>query len=242
MGRSLIVIPAHLDSQRLPGKALLKHKGRSLLEWTYKRAMACQQFADVLVATPDPLVFETVLNFNGQCVFTPDVEFPNGTQRAFHAIEHVHNHWEMRHSSLIVWQVDEPCIDVDDVAALHRSSASIRTLIISKGSMTSQALENLNTVKAIVNEDDNVQWFTRLPVPYAYAHVGIYAFTLPTVLQLKNKLVHEWATHDKLEQLTWLAHGGFIKAIGSCHELPPLSVNVASDWQAFCAHLDGWYP
>lgn len=235
MGRSLIVIPAHLDSQRLPGKALLKHKGRTLLEWTYRQALKCHTSADVVVTTSDDEIADVVRDFNGICVHTPGVEFPNGTNRAFAAYDWVSDVWHNRHyQSLIVWQADEPCIDPYDVYVLQKCLTdehhSIKTMVAPMDSLLD--LPNPNSVKAVLVEQDRVAWFTRAPLIYAYTHVGIYAFSIRAVSLLPKVPIPQCVKDESLEQLAWLSAGWDIGAI-KLKTCAPLSINTQDDWDRF---------
>lgn len=238
MSRSLIVIPAHLKSARLPGKVLARKNERTLLEWTYRQALRCCAFADVVVTTSDDEIADVVRNFNGICVHTPAVEFSNGTSRAFAAYEWVRDQWDCRHyQSVIVWQADEPCIDPADVYSLteQQEAYGINTLVAQMDPVLD--LPNPNSVKAILVCEDTpaqkVVWFTRQSLPYAYIHVGIYSFTTSSVDKLKrSKEVHRYAQDESLEQLTWLANGWVIGAV-KLKTCAPLSINTQDDWDRF---------
>lgn len=235
MGRSLIVIPAHLSSERLPGKVLLQHKGHSLLEWTYRQALRCFRFADVVVATSDDEVAEAVRDFNGICVHTPGVEFPNGTSRAFAAYETMRDHWDCRHhQTVIVWQADEPFIEPATVYDLTRDRPyGINTVVGLMDPILD--FQNPNVVKAVLTENTPAQriaWFTRQPIPYAFIHLGIYSFTTSAIAKLKELDVHHYAKQESLEQLTWLANGWGVGAI-KLETCAPLSINTPDDWERF---------
>ena len=237
MGRSLIVIPAHLDSKRLPGKVLLECGRRTLLEHTYRQALQCYHFADVVVATSDDTIAGVVRAFNGICVHTSGVDFPNGTSRAFAAYEWVRDQWDCRHyQSVIVWQADEPCIDPADVYKLAKPNQAyaINTLVATVTADTD--IQDTNTVKAIlISEDTPVQrvvWFTRHPLIYAFIHVGIYSFYVGSIPKLKELEVHQYAEDESLEQLTWLANNWSVGAT-QIKSHAPLSINTQDDWDRF---------
>ena len=52
------VIPARLDSQRLPGKVLLKIGSKPMIHWVYERARQSPFLSDVFVATDSEQVQE----------------------------------------------------------------------------------------------------------------------------------------------------------------------------------------
>jgi len=59
LGRTLALIPAKAASQRLPRKNLRLLGGQSLLAWTVKTALACDELHQVIVSTEDEEVATT---------------------------------------------------------------------------------------------------------------------------------------------------------------------------------------
>lgn len=51
--RIAAIIPARMASSRLPGKPLLTLQGLPMIEHVRRRALLCQEFAEVVVATCD---------------------------------------------------------------------------------------------------------------------------------------------------------------------------------------------
>ena len=65
MSRVLGVIPARLDSSRLPGKLLLRETGTSLLEHTYRAASRATSLDELVVATDSFEIAAEVRRFGG---------------------------------------------------------------------------------------------------------------------------------------------------------------------------------
>ena len=74
-----VVIPARYASTRLPGKPLVKLKGRPLIQWVYERARRSRA-AEVLVATDDERIAEAATAFGAPVVLTSIVH-ASGTDR-----------------------------------------------------------------------------------------------------------------------------------------------------------------
>jgi len=68
--RVAAVIPARMASTRLPGKPLLSIRGLPMIEHVRRRALACRGFCDVVVATCDPEIAETVRHFGGTVIMS----------------------------------------------------------------------------------------------------------------------------------------------------------------------------
>lgn len=76
----LCVIPARYASTRLPGKPLALIAGKPMIQHVYMKACEAKLPDDVIVATDNEKVFETVHGFGGRAIMTsPD--HPSGTDR-----------------------------------------------------------------------------------------------------------------------------------------------------------------
>ena len=54
--RTAVIIPARYASTRLPGKMLLRHTGKYLIQHTYEQARRCRCADEVVIATDDARV------------------------------------------------------------------------------------------------------------------------------------------------------------------------------------------
>ena len=67
---TLVLIPARMASSRFPGKPLKKILGIPMIEHVYRRVKFCQNLDDVVVATCDQEIFDTVKKFGGKVIMT----------------------------------------------------------------------------------------------------------------------------------------------------------------------------
>ena len=77
------LIPARLDSTRLPGKALIEIRGIPAIVHTYKRCCMAKRLDEVYVATNSPDIRAAVEQHGGKVIMTG--EQPNGTERIHEA-------------------------------------------------------------------------------------------------------------------------------------------------------------
>ena len=77
--RAVGVIPARLESSRLPRKLLLDQTGKPLLEYTWQATCQAASLADVIVATDSAEIKSVVEGFGGRCEMTG--EHTSGTDR-----------------------------------------------------------------------------------------------------------------------------------------------------------------
>jgi len=233
--KSYIIIPARMESERLPNKPLLEMNGKPLLQWTHERAL--QVGADnVLVTTPDQEIINFCNKNNMEC-YESSYDNPTGTHRCAEIIfrleieqeNDIQN--ENERTVIVNWQCDEPLIEPDDVFKLMNAVDlffDIGTLV---APLWPGLMEDRNITKAIVGKNAIAHWFTRTPTNYAKGHIGIYAFRQPTLKKLKKLRVTELSKQESLEQLTWIENGFTIGSIGT--KEMPLSINCPEDIELF---------
>ena len=85
MIRILGVIPARYASSRFPGKPLVDIKGKSMIQRVYEQCLKAKLLDNVIVATDDERIFETVVAFGGKAIMTSSSHH-SGTDRCFEAL------------------------------------------------------------------------------------------------------------------------------------------------------------
>src|SRR5512145_2523505 len=64
----IVVIPARYGSSRFPGKPLVLLGRKPMIQHVYEQAAACRVVTEVLVATDDDRIKQTVEGFGGRAV------------------------------------------------------------------------------------------------------------------------------------------------------------------------------
>lgn len=205
MNDVLIVIPARMDSRRFPGKPLVDVNGLPLLWHTHHQAskIGCP----VVVATSDQEIVSFCASSDMDYIRTR--EHWCGTARAWDAYNA-----HLRAGIVVNWQVDEPEIDPNAVSEMIKSVNEHWPIMTIVSDLRSFQAKQPDVTKAVVAwRSSRCHWFTRMNIPGAMAHVGIYGFTadcLHAIGQLPQSSLSEL---ENLEQLTWLEHGCMIYAV-----------------------------
>jgi len=225
MGKKLIVIPARMGSNRLPGKPLIQIAGKRLLDWTYE---AAKQVADsmVIVATPDQEIVRYCRSKEIPCRPTRK-DHPTGTHRCAEILDQIKQDVDI--DVVVNWQVDEPLVDPKVVNQLMESARlrDVCTLVAS--------VWKRDVVWAAV-EHNRAYWFSRARMVDSLGHCGIYIF-VPSVLKTLGKLpTTELSRAESLEQLAWIQDGFEIRVV-ELRRLPP-SVNTFSDVEVVAKILE----
>lgn len=225
--KTAIIIPARMESKRFPGKPLHMIAGKTLLEWTYQKALTAGAHA-VYVATEDIQIVNKCLD-KGMNVSWPVVDCRNGTQRCAKAI--TTTDFLGDYGSFINWQVDEPDIHTNDAKAFVAMATGL-----SLWTMVGRALpgpadlhQNSNQVKVIASHGV-CHWFSRQWMPYSQLHIGLYGFHKP-MLRTLGKIEEDtlFALRENLEQLTWIEKGFTIRSCQALANRNPISINTIQD-------------
>src|SRR3954452_1379350 len=83
--RVIGVIPARYESSRLAGKALADILGKPMVRHVYERARLARNLDEIVVATDDDRIRQTVAGFGARAIMT-SAEHRSGTDRVAEAI------------------------------------------------------------------------------------------------------------------------------------------------------------
>lgn len=217
------IIPARYASTRFPAKPLALLAGKPVIWHVYHNAS--KALPNLVVATDNEQIFNTVHSFGGNVVMTSS-EHRTGTDRCNEA----YTNFGVEADVVINIQGDEPFINPAQLEALKNCfsdpTVDIATLIkpFVPGTPYS-VMADPNTPKAIVNFNGEAVYFSRSVIPFLrgvekdlwsskntyYKHIGVYAFraeVLKKVSQLKQTPLE---LAESLEQLRWLENGLKIK-------------------------------
>ncbi len=219
------IIPARYLSTRFPGKPLASIHGKTMIRRVYERSSLALE--EVVVATDDKRIYREVESFGGRCIMTSR-RHHTGTDRCAEALETYRQQTGNPVDVVINIQGDEPLIQpeqLEEIMALFNNpDTTIATLVHEHRNLSE--IFDPNSVKAVLDEDGRVLYFSRSPIPYLrdvprekwgkahtyYIHIGMYAYrssTLTEITRLKPTLLE---ITESLEQNRWLENGYAIRA------------------------------
>lgn len=218
----LTIIPARLNSSRLPGKLLRRMGERTLIEWSYRAALTARY--PVLIATDSPEIAEEADRIGARYVLTEPAN--NGTERCALALELIPDKPQI----VVNWQGDSPMVEgwvarSCAEALLEQSGFDVATPV-RFSTRTPRAGQSV----AVLTRDHRAMYFTRSPVPRSgpwWTHVGLYVYRT-AALRLYGTEAGLLEGYEKLEQLRWLERGRAVQCVPvECPE--PYEVNVPAD-------------
>jgi 3-deoxy-manno-octulosonate cytidylyltransferase (CMP-KDO synthetase) len=232
-----IIIPARLNSSRLPRKLLLKIGEQTIIERVYQRCRLANP-ASLTIATDANEIAVLAKSFGADVVLTAN-DHPSGSDRVAEAAQLL----GLAADAIIVnVQGDEPEISpksIQQVANLLASSSADWASLYWKIDEMADYL-NPNVVKVVINHFNEALYFSRSPIPFnrekidhlpqSYRHIGLYAYrhkSLQTWVGAKPSVLEQY---ECLEQLRALSLGLKIQMQMST-VAPGQDINTLADYE-----------
>lgn len=243
--RSYVVIPARLESTRLPRKLLLRETGKSVLQHTFESAAAATRPLGICIAADHVEIADEVRRFGGEVVLT-DPEAACGTDRV---AEVARNLDEV--DVIVNVQGDEPDVSgaaIDLTVQLLEQDPQAVMATLATPIRSRPQLDDPSCVKVVFDQYGRAQYFSRSPIPHArqwddalltanpacfHQHIGLYAYRRDFLLELAEMPQSHNERLESLEQLRVLDAGHTI-LVGVIDE-PSIGIDTETDYRAFVA-------
>ena len=244
----VIVIPARLASQRLPGKLLRDETGWPLIRHVYQLCLEVPDVDRVIVAVDGEEIAEVVRGFGGEVVLT-EAGLPTGTDRVAEACRSM----SLEEDDLVVnVQGDEPELNPDHVVKLFdllqdHPSCQVATLALRReGKDSAVDFRNPNRVKVLTDAGGRALQFSRNPLPEGVGegipeggwlqHIGVYGFRNRSLEAFRELPRGELEQRERLEQLRLLEAGCEIRVV-IVEEAAP-GIDTEEDYRRFVEKTD----
>ena len=210
--KKVIIIPARLDSSRLPKKVLLDLKGKTVIQRVYEQCLKVKNVDEVYVATDSLEIKEVCETFTNQVIITKSTH-QSGTDRIGEAIS------DIACDIVINVQGDEPLIEpelIDSLIQTLKDQPEVPMVTAATPFKITEDINDSNMVKVAINQLGKALYFSRSPIPFTrqfpeglvhYRHLGIYGYQRELLMQwnqLKPSLLEQ---AEQLEQLRALDNG-----------------------------------
>ena len=237
------IIPARLQSTRLPRKLLLAETGRTVLEYTWRSASRAKSLSEVIIATDSDEITEAVKQFGGRSEMTG--EHPSGTDRIAEVVQRACPDGDI----FVNIQGDEPEIDPANIDAVVKAlidCPSAQMATIGTPMKTMEQVNATSCVKLVQALDGRALYFSRSPIPHCrdrdpdeilasehpwMLHIGIYAYRRDFLLELTRLPQSRLEKLEKLEQLRALEAGARIQVAIVDHR--SVGIDTPEDYARF---------
>ncbi len=188
--RIVAIIPARMAASRFPGKPLAKILNLPMIEHVRRRTLLSGILDDVVVATCDQAIIDTVHAHGGKAVMTKDTHL-RCTDRVEEAAAHIDA------DIVVIVQGDEPLFDGSIIEKLVTPLLANDKLVCSNlltPITDPKDILDVDIVKALMDTTSQVLYFSRAAVPHVrvqsqcpvYRQTGLSAFTKYFLTKFSN--------------------------------------------------------
>lgn len=213
--KSVVVIPAREQSERLPGKPLADICGKPMIVHVLERAREARGIERVLVATDSERIAAAVRAAGGEAVMT-GADCASGTDRCAEAARGLEGA-----EVVINVQGDEPLLDPLAIERLLEAfeAPEVRMATLARP-LEPEERENPHVVKVVRDLRGDALYFSRASIPHPrregvdpLAHVGIYGYRRDFLEHFASLPPTPLERTEGLEQLRALEHGHRIRVL-----------------------------
>jgi 3-deoxy-manno-octulosonate cytidylyltransferase (CMP-KDO synthetase) len=200
-----VVIPARLESTRLPGKVLQKIDGISMIEQVVRRVKLVVPNKDIYIATDNDKISNHAREFNIKTIITSK-HHTNGTSRVAEAAKN------LTYDYIIVVQADEILLVPEQLKTLIKKieldTENITFNLVSP--IKKEDLSDNSVVKTFLAPNSRMLFLCRgnpltsqnqLNAKYLMKNTGIFAFPKKTLLQIQDIPDTPIQASESIEQL-----------------------------------------
>ncbi len=228
-----VVIPARLDSKRLPKKLLADLGGKTVLQRTYEQVKKAQGICSITILTDSEEIAEVAKGFGAHVLMTSSLP-SSGTERIIEAVFRYPHLPRL----LINVQGDEPFIApalIEKIAQLLKERPN-EVITAATPITDTQQWHSPQVVKVVIDAHQRALYFSRAPIPYArdnampwmpLKHIGIYGYSKQLLKRLAALPQVPLAQIEQLEQLQWLFWNIPISVHVGCYDT--LGIDTAED-------------
>ena len=249
------VIPARLESRRLPCKPLRLICGRPMIAWVYERAALSAAFDNVLIATDSVEILEYCTRARILARLTSS-DHVSGTDRLIEVLDQDCSAGESADIYVNI-QGDEPMVNAEHIRLLlspflmqaggggpgdgqaglpgapevPSTDAQVSTLKVAIGS---EEAKDPDAVKVVTDYQGQALYFSRAAIPFNrgnsapagyYKHLGFYAYTVEALRKFRALAPSPLEQAECLEQLRFLENGIPIRVV----ETPDDTIGVDTE-------------
>lgn len=209
--KTVAIIPSRLGSTRFPGKPLKRILDLPLIEHVRRRVSLSDALDEVYVATCDNEIRDTVEACGGKVIMTSSAH-----ERCTDRIEEAARKLEA--DIIVNVQGDEPLILPDSVKEVAKPLQENDDILASCLIYPIEKLDDLNdinTVKAVLNQDNFVMYFSRSPIPNFELGESSRFFEQSGIMAYRKDFLHKYSNlpqtpleqAESVDMLRILEHG-----------------------------------
>lgn len=215
----IVIIPARLESTRLPEKPLIKIKGKTVIQRTFEQCLKAVPEKYIYIATDSDKIREHVESFTSNVLLTSS-NCLTGTDRIAEVAE------KIKVDYYINVQGDEPIInpkDIKKVIEKVETETELRSVYNGYSAIKDESEYRSFTIpKVVMREDGRLLYMSRSPIPgnksdkfqKSWKQICIYGFPRKALLDFsKRSSKTELEKQEDIEILRFLEMGYEVQMI-----------------------------
>ena len=226
------MIPARLDSERLPGKVLKDFLGMPMIEHVWRRAQLTNPLLETVIATDSSEIKKTVEKFGANCILTSK-DHKNGISRVGEIVDILN--WD----HYLVLQADEILIEPESLNLLARTTVSNSKFqffnLITKIEKLGE-IGDVNIVKCLTRKDNSIITMARKSnsiapefdqMEYTNKICGVFSCSNNLIKELVSTNAQKIEKSESIEQMKAIEMGYGILGVPINRNYP--SVNTSNE-------------
>ena len=234
---ALIVVPARLNSSRLPNKVLADIGGKPMLQRVLEQCKKAIDPSKIVLCTESKKLCLLAKNLSIKFLLTSE-SCESGTDRIASVLDklleilsngsntdHFENKDDLKKSTLIInVQADQPFLDpkvIKEMCSFFYSHSELPEIVTPIFKLKKECIHNPAVVKALINQNSEAIYFSRSALPHVrdenkdkwhihhdyWGHVGIYGFRADILSNWQKLPLSMLENSEKLEQLRFIDSG-----------------------------------
>ena len=241
--RNIILIPARLDSSRLPNKLLLNIDNKSIIQHTYENSKKSKYASKSLILVDSKKLYNHCKKFTDDVMITSD-KHHSGTERI---IEFLHKNEKFE--NIVNVQGDEPFLSSDLIDKLFLELNNGEGIVTFGFLADNTNYQNSTSeVKIVLDKNSHAIYFSRSDVPYErdknnynrkLIHIGIYGFKTSELILFDSYRDNILENIEKLEQLRFIENNRKIKVLVTDHK--SIGIDTIKDYKKAIKYYEERY-
>ena len=226
------MIPARLDSERLPGKVLKDFLGMPMIEHVWRRAQLTNPLLETVIATDSSEIKKTAEKFGANCILTSK-DHENGLSRVGEIAD------VLKWDHYLVLQADEILIEPESLNLLARTTLSNSKFqffnLITKIERLEE-ISDVNIVKCLTRKDNSIITIARKSnsiapefdqMEYTNKICGVFSCSSNLLKELISTNAQRIERSESIEQMKAIEIGYGIQGVPIKRNYP--SVNTSDE-------------
>jgi 3-deoxy-manno-octulosonate cytidylyltransferase (CMP-KDO synthetase) len=221
--RVIGVIPARMNSSRLPDKPLADIDGMPMIGHCYWRTVLALGDESTYVATCDKEIQDYIAQIGGKAIMTQS-SHTRATTRAAEALEWIENKSGEVIDIILMIQGDEPLVQPEVINSMVDAfnDDSVDIVNIMSRIESKSVFEDENNVKVVVDYNKDALYFSREPIPSAwkgfdnipcFMQTGIIGFRRDALIKFNSMKETSLEQIESVDMNRVLEMGGSIRMI-----------------------------